>query len=340
VLSRGDVVQVLPPQASDGDYYRIASPPGSVVFVPPGVIRKATEAELAQPNLGVDAKPATTTAELPEETPQTVASEAVVDAEEAVDTAANAAASESEEDVVFAELVVETEGASSATPPTLKLDGQNTAQAPAAEPQPEDDGLLSASKGGSPVAEPTSGALAEVEAAMAPLFALPLEEQPHDEMAAAYQALLEQPLAESDKQYVAVRLAAIERNKKLAQAIARIEAAKTQANAAATQQVDLKTLADDPEASAAASSSRPVNYDAVGHLVASSVYDGQTLPRMFRLVDATSRRTLAYVRPGGLVEPRQTLGRLVGIVGESQYDATLKLSVISVERIDVLGASD
>ena len=80
----------------------------------------------------------------------------------------------------------------------------------------------------------------------------------------------------------------------------------------------------------------PPTYDAVGRLLASSVYDGRTLPRMYRLVDQATGRSLAYVRPESPVDTTPYLGRLVGIIGETAYDPALKLSVIAVDEIDPL----
>ena len=78
----------------------------------------------------------------------------------------------------------------------------------------------------------------------------------------------------------------------------------------------------------------------MGRLLASSVYNGKTLPRMYRLADPATGRALAYIRPGGPVHTTRFLGRLVGVQGDRAYDPALKLKVITVKRIDALEAVD
>ena len=83
-----------------------------------------------------------------------------------------------------------------------------------------------------------------------------------------------------------------------------------------------------------------VPYDAVGRLLASSVYDGRTLPRMYRLIDPTTGKSLAYIKPDAPVDCTGYLGKLVGIQGATAYDPALKLKVINVKRIDHLGPAE
>src|SRR5690606_7330669 len=63
-------------------------------------------------------------------------------------------------------------------------------------------------------------------------------------------------------------------------------------------------------------------YTVVGRLVASSVYDGRTLPLMYRVLspEPTSTRTLAYVAPDATASLIDKLGKLVGVVGDSRFD--------------------
>jgi hypothetical protein len=74
----------------------------------------------------------------------------------------------------------------------------------------------------------------------------------------------------------------------------------------------------------------------VGLLVASAVYNGEGLPRLYRLIDASSRRTLAYIRPSAEVDAAAALGRVVGIAGPATLDAAIKSRIIEPIRIDVL----
>lgn len=77
-------------------------------------------------------------------------------------------------------------------------------------------------------------------------------------------------------------------------------------------------------------------YDAVGRLNASTVYDGDRLPLLYKLVDSTTGHTIAYVIPGPNTKPSESLGLNVGIKGVRRYDETLRVNVIQPESIDVL----
>jgi hypothetical protein len=80
-------------------------------------------------------------------------------------------------------------------------------------------------------------------------------------------------------------------------------------------------------------------YAGVGRLVASTVYDGRRLPKLFRLQDPGSGRTIAYLRPSEQFDLERMLSRLIGVVGEKQYDGGLRLDLIRPVRIDELTPS-
>ncbi len=77
-------------------------------------------------------------------------------------------------------------------------------------------------------------------------------------------------------------------------------------------------------------------YDAMGRLNASTVYDGDRLPLLYKLADEVTGHTIAYVMPGPNSKPSEALGLLVGIKGVRRYDETLRVNVIIPESIDVL----
>lgn len=79
-------------------------------------------------------------------------------------------------------------------------------------------------------------------------------------------------------------------------------------------------------------------FQLVGLLVESSVYNGERLPRMYRVqavstLDGTPR-TLGYIKPESSMD--RMLGSVVGIVGEARFDPQLRLMVIRPERVDVM----
>jgi hypothetical protein len=79
-------------------------------------------------------------------------------------------------------------------------------------------------------------------------------------------------------------------------------------------------------------------YQLVGRLVQSTVYNGERLPRMFRVQSVTSfdgtPRTLGYLVPDATNETK--LGAIVGIVGEARFDPQLRLMVIKADQVDVM----
>lgn len=178
-----------------------------------------------------------------------------------------------------------------------------------------------------------SPALAELEARAVPELKKPVEEQPIEDLLAAYRSLRDREdieLSASERQLVTLRIAVLQRNRQLREALAKIEAsqqADDEADAAVETQRQGRT--------ATTERGSPLDFDAVGKLLASSVYDGTSLPRMYRLVDPTARRTLAYIAPTD-VDATAMLGELVGVRGESQYDPSLKLRIFEVESIEVL----
>jgi len=79
-------------------------------------------------------------------------------------------------------------------------------------------------------------------------------------------------------------------------------------------------------------------YTAVGVLNASIVYDGKTLPLLFRLQDPASGQTVAYVTPGDGFQLSTMVGTLIGVKGDTAYDDALKLDTITPRTIDFLSA--
>lgn len=77
-------------------------------------------------------------------------------------------------------------------------------------------------------------------------------------------------------------------------------------------------------------------FDAVGRLAASSVYNGDRVPLLYRLVDPTSLFTVAYVKPPEGTSVTEMLGLIVGVKGAKAYDDTLKIDVISPLAVEPL----
>jgi hypothetical protein len=79
-------------------------------------------------------------------------------------------------------------------------------------------------------------------------------------------------------------------------------------------------------------------YTIIGQLQASTVYDGQKLPLMYRVVSVggVSPRTLGYLKDQKELVLIGKVGAVVGVIGEAQLDRSLMLNVITPVRVDVL----
>lgn len=78
------------------------------------------------------------------------------------------------------------------------------------------------------------------------------------------------------------------------------------------------------------------DYVAVGRLNASIVYDGRSLPLLYRVQEPGSGATVGYVIPTSDFTVGELTGQLVGVAGDIQYDESLRLNLITPRRIDVL----
>lgn len=79
-------------------------------------------------------------------------------------------------------------------------------------------------------------------------------------------------------------------------------------------------------------------YTIIGELQPSTVYDGDRLPLMFRVVSVggVAPRTLGYLRPTQEFTLKQMVGQVVGVIGDATLDPSLKLNVITPVRVDVM----
>jgi hypothetical protein len=79
-------------------------------------------------------------------------------------------------------------------------------------------------------------------------------------------------------------------------------------------------------------------YAAAGQLSASIVYDGKRLPKLLRVFDPETGRTVVYLQPDSYPEMDGMLGPVVGLRGEKLYDKQLRLTLITPRRIEILEA--
>lgn len=235
--------------------------------------------------------------------------------------------------------------ASSGSPPT-RIEASadvGTPETPATPPTPEVPGTPEPAAPRSPgySSNPSlSQPVRQAEWMMEQAEALPIDQQPIPQLLATYQALWDSgKLTPVERHIVASRLVQLQCNATVAGALAQIAAVKQEIESSRVQISDAKPALQDvtPQPSPDETGREPaVDYDVMGRLLASSVYDGQRLPRLYRIVDPTTQRTIAYAHGNGTINPATTVGQYVGIVGRSQFDRALRLNVIKVDRLDVL----
>lgn len=79
-------------------------------------------------------------------------------------------------------------------------------------------------------------------------------------------------------------------------------------------------------------------YNVIGRLVASTVYDGQRLPLMYRIQspEPAMARTLGYLIPDPKMDLSGKVGQIVGVLGDSRFDDALKANLYVARKVDVI----
>ncbi|MGQ0629264.1 MAG: SH3 domain-containing protein [Phycisphaerales bacterium] len=79
-------------------------------------------------------------------------------------------------------------------------------------------------------------------------------------------------------------------------------------------------------------------YTAIGRLTTSAVYDGERLPKLYRIIspEPGTPRTIGYLLPDAAMDLDSKIGRVVGIVGDSKMDDSLRATVLKATRVDVV----
>jgi len=358
-LNSGDRVRIV---GEEGDWYRIAPPDAATLWVHSDYIREATDAEIraARADAPETSDPADVTDDSPGETetgnsesdaggqprPRVVDSNAADDpagqtdgaddrrvAMNATDTtpSADAQAATSDTPAASPEQADAADAATSASPATATATATGAGadasdQADPRQASPTDD-TTSTAEGDPPGAGDDGEAdaarqldqrLNELERRFAELSARPLAEQTGlASLRDAYRELAEtRDLTEEQRVVVDTRLELLNGRLELQQAMAELEQRKAELEARRN--------------------ARPLSYDAVGRLVASSLYDGEDLPRLYRLVDSMTGLTVGYVEPSDAVDLVDALGRTVGVVGETRYDPSLRLKIITPEALYIV----
>jgi SH3-like domain-containing protein len=301
------------------DVYRVKAPASTEAWVNLQFLRRATDAEIAATSAVAPATAAaTTTAAAPAAVTEAApaSTETPANAPEAGAPAATAAAP-----ATAADLGGGIEPLSSpAIPPLLGEQPKNTSAMAAAEPAP-------APKPRRVTARATL-----------------------DDLEHQFKAVRNQPQADAEFETLRVRYEDLAASteagggiKGLADARARQLALMQQIQQQVQEVQRAKVSADERRkgiAELVLNIERRAEYTAVGILNASAVYDGQRLPELYRVCDALTGATIAYVEPNADVPLATMVGTLVGIKGGKTVDPALRLTVISPMSVELLTQRD
>lgn len=315
-LMRGDTVEIV---GEEGGFYKIRPPANAFVYVAPGTIRRATAAELAAATGRPDPSPAPVSPDrpIPEARQNDTALQPATPDPSVQEMIQKSPPLASGDEPVQAP-------STAAPPASPQLPPSADRSSPPSAADPQRVATLAAADAAFEI-QPNTEQVRQLDAKMKASMELPLEQQPIEELLAGYRAAqLDPSLPPLDREIVKFRIATLQRNKNLADGLKQIRAAKQQVETSRSTETPVEQLEG------------PVTYAAVGQLLASSVYDGVTLPRMYRIVAPGGGRTLAYIQPNQVKNIGAVLGRIVGVVGPMRFDPGLKANVIEARRIDVL----
>ena len=143
--------------------------------------------------------------------------------------------------------------------------------------------------------------------------------------------LRDEPGADRTREYIETRIGLLEIAKELADGEAELAALSAQAEQAGDQAAQLAQRVMATR-----------EFDLVGRLVSSSVYDGQRLPLLYRLVSVEGRvgRTVAYLTAEQGLGMDGKLGAVVGVRGEGAPGEVGLVRVIRPDEVVVLTAVD
>jgi len=218
--------------------------------------------------------------------------------------------------------------AESVTQETLTIDGSREIESKTVETVEAVEVVVPVKTAEQIAAERRRALFAELEGKWLVMKGQPIESAELTALYAGYMTLAAEPdLERTIKATAATRLEQIDVQEDVQERIAQLKETKARLNQECEQ---INGVASAIEARS--------EYTAVGVLNASIVYDGKTLPLLFRLQDPASGQTVAYVTPGDGFQLSTMVGTLIGVKGDTAYDDALKLDTITPRTIDFLSA--
>ncbi|HEX2838249.1 MAG TPA: hypothetical protein VHN77_09010 [Phycisphaerales bacterium] len=150
-----------------------------------------------------------------------------------------------------------------------------------------------------------------------------------DELIGEYERAISEETAQNRKTAMGQRLEALKLRRDYRESLRRLEAQKASVD---SRQQELNKQLDEWASNRV--------YTIVGVLQPSTVYDGQRLPGMYRIVSVggSAPKTLGYIKKGEL-DLDKYLGMIVGVIGDRTMDQSLQLNLINPVRVDPLRSS-
>ncbi|MFO0830783.1 MAG: hypothetical protein U0637_02955 [Phycisphaerales bacterium] len=147
-----------------------------------------------------------------------------------------------------------------------------------------------------------------------------------DELIGEYERAIGDEQADNRKAAMKQRLEALKLRRDYRESLRRLEAERATVDA---RQTELSKQLDDWAKNRV--------YTIVGVLQPSTVYDGQRLPSMYRIVSVggSAPKTLGYIKKGD-ADLDKYLGSIVGVIGDRNLDQALQLNLITPVRVDPL----
>lgn len=81
------------------------------------------------------------------------------------------------------------------------------------------------------------------------------------------------------------------------------------------------------------------DYEVIGLLSTSAVFDGTDRPMLYRIQDSSTNRTLAYVRPESSEMIGNMVGQHIGVMGRIAYDPVLQVNIVETARVDLMATN-
>lgn len=323
-LNDGDAVTIL---GVDGGYYKIAPPADARFYVSQDLVDRATPEQIAVAKAGQPAP-----APAPAPTPEPVMPKPVAPTPAPTPVPQTPVTPEPPTTPVVPEPAptpTPVPTPDPAEPVMIKPATPDAPQTPATPDTPTTPQVPAAPEPVNPAEPMQHPKLSDLEARYEAEMAKPIAEQPLAAMRMDYERLKgAEDLTPQDKALIDARIEVIKTRQELQRSLAEIAAVKKQVTEGAAQR-------------AAEDAAKPKQYVAVGRLNASTLYTGDKLPLLYRLVDPLSGLTIAYVQPDKITKDIDLLiGHFVGVVGEKTYDPALKLNIIKATDVDGLSPSE